>query len=67
MGTANLLHSSVNSKLKKFIFISSCAVYGEPTYLPVDEKHPTNPISPYAQSKLTSENQCLALKQAAAS
>jgi UDP-glucose 4-epimerase len=62
-GTSNLLQSSVKAGIKKFVFISSCAVYGEPNYLPVNEKHPTNPISPYAQSKLTSENQCLSLNK----
>lgn len=58
-GTMNLLNSGSEHKINKFIFISSCAVYGEPAYLPVDEKHPTNPISPYAESKLISERNCL--------
>ena len=58
-GTSNLLNSSAKAKIKRFLFISSCAVYGEPAYLPVDEKHPTNPISPYAESKLTAEQECL--------
>jgi UDP-glucose 4-epimerase len=62
-GTSNLLQSSVKAKISKFIFISSCAVYGDPVYLPVDEKHPANPISPYASSKLASENQCLSLTE----
>ncbi len=60
-GTLNLLNSSVKTNLSKFIFISSCAVYGEPVYAPVDEKHPTNPISPYAESKLVIEQECLRL------
>lgn len=60
-GTQNLLSSSVKENAAKFIFISSCAVYGESIYLPVDEKHPTNPISPYAESKLISEQNCLRL------
>jgi UDP-glucose 4-epimerase len=38
--------------VKSFIFASTSAVYGEPEYLPVDELHPTNPISPYGLSKL---------------
>jgi UDP-glucose 4-epimerase len=57
-GTLNLLGSSVKEKVDKLVFISSCAVYGEPNYLPVDEKHPTQPISPYAESKITAENAC---------
>lgn len=54
-GTINLLASLAQQKVGKFVFISSCAVYGEPQYLPIDEKHPTNPISPYADSKLLGE------------
>ncbi|MQK95329.1 NAD-dependent epimerase/dehydratase family protein, partial [Escherichia coli] len=37
------------------IYSSSVAVYGEPKYLPVDENHPLNPLSPYGLSKLASE------------
>ena len=58
-GTVNLLISCAEQKVGKFVFISSCAVYGEPTYLPVDEKHLTEPISPYAESKLAAERFCL--------
>jgi UDP-glucose 4-epimerase len=60
-GTLNLLNSSSEANVKRFLFISSCAVYGEPAYLPIDEKHPTNPISPYAESKLAAEKECLRL------
>jgi UDP-glucose 4-epimerase len=34
-------------------------VYGEPKFLPVDEMHPANPLSPYAESKLVAERYCL--------
>jgi UDP-glucose 4-epimerase len=57
-GTRNLLTSCAKSNVKKFIFISSCSIYGEPQYLPVDEVHPTNPVSPYAASKLEGEQCC---------
>lgn len=57
-GTVNLLNSCLSSNVKKFILISSCAVYGEANYLPIDERHPTNPNSPYAASKLEAERQC---------
>ncbi len=60
-GTMNLLKSNVENKIDKFVVASSCAVYGEPVYLPVDEKHPTNPISPYAESKLWVEKESLRL------
>jgi len=42
----------------KFINLSSAAVYGNPQYLPIDEKHPLNPISPYGFHKLAAENVC---------
>jgi UDP-glucose 4-epimerase len=57
-GTLNVLEESIKSKVEKFIFASSCAVYGEPRYLPIDEEHPTNPLSPYAVSKLVVEKYC---------
>jgi UDP-glucose 4-epimerase len=59
-GTLNLLKASVNSNIERFIFISSCAVYGEARYLPIDEGHPPSPLSPYAASKLAAENYCTA-------
>ena len=37
---------------KKIIFSSSATVYGNPNYLPYDEKHPCNPTNPYGESKL---------------
>jgi len=55
LGTLNLLESSVEFKIKKFIFLSSCAVYGNPEYLPIDEEHPTKTLSPYGISKLCAE------------
>jgi len=58
-GTLNLLTQCAEQKVSKFIFSSSCAVYGEPMNLPINEKHPTNPISPYAESKLEGEQHCL--------
>ena len=57
-GTLNLLEESLNSGVERFVYISSCAVYGNPIRLPIDEEHPTKPISPYGVSKLASENYC---------
>jgi UDP-glucose 4-epimerase len=62
-GTINLLNACLSSNVRKFIFISTCAVYGESSYLPIDEAHPTNPISPYAASKLAAEQQCRILNR----
>ena len=44
------------------IFLSSREVYGEASYVPVDENHPTNPISVYGKSKLMAENILLSRK-----
>ena len=57
-GTLNLLVCSAKQRVGKFVFASSCAVYGEPEYLPVDEDHPNRPISPYAETKLAGEKYC---------
>jgi len=57
-GSLNILEESVKNSIEKFIYASSCAVYGEPQYLPINEEHPTNPLSPYAVSKLTVEKYC---------
>ena len=58
-GTRNLLEACLHGNVERFIYVSSCAVYGEPEYLPIDEGHPTNPISPYAESKLRAEELCM--------
>jgi len=60
MGTLNLLNATKsNTELSRFIYVSTSAVYGESKYLPIDEKHPLNPMSPYGLSKLTAENYCM--------
>lgn len=58
-GTINLLRSCIQEGVGKFVFVSSCAVYGDPEFNPVSESTKTNPISPYAQSKLIGERYCL--------
>src|SRR3989338_1752595 len=55
-GTINLLECCRKFDVKKFIYAASCAVYGNPEYLPCDEKHPKNPINPYGASKVEAEN-----------
>lgn len=62
-GTLNLLRYSIKQKVNRFVFISSCAVYGDPKSLPVSEHAQTNPISPYAESKLIAERYCLGFAQ----
>jgi UDP-glucose 4-epimerase len=55
IGTINLLKACVKYNTKKIIFSSSAALYGSPKYLPIDEKHPVAPVSPYGLSKLCAE------------
>jgi len=55
VSTYNLLEAMRINGIKKLIFSSTCAVYGESQYLPVDEKHPLQPMNPYGESKLLSE------------
>ena len=57
-GTKNLLDACVEKNVGKFVFASSCAVYGDPKCLPIKETCKTNPISPYAESKLLAERYC---------
>ncbi len=54
-GTMNLLDSMVAHNVKKIVFSSTCATYGEPQYTPIDENHPQKPINPYGNSKLCVE------------
>ena len=54
-GTINILNSMVLSGVKRFVFSSSAAVYGDPVYQPIDEKHPTNPANFYGFTKLEIE------------
>lgn len=54
-GTINLLSTMLENNVKKIVFSSTAATYGEPEYVPIDEKHPQNPINPYGQSKLMIE------------
>jgi len=58
VNSTNLIRCAVANGIKKFIFSSTAAVYGDPKDIPesgIDEKYPTNPINPYGMSKLMSE------------
>ena len=54
-GTLNLLEAMLEADVKKIVFSSTAATYGEPKYTPIDEKHPQEPINPYGQTKLMIE------------
>lgn len=55
LGTLNLLEAMVKFKIPIIVFSSTCAVYGEAEYSPVDENHPTIPSNPYGESKFMAE------------
>lgn len=54
-GTLHLLKHMTEYDVRNFVFSSSAAVYGNPQYLPIDEKHPTNPENYYGYTKLAIE------------
>jgi UDP-glucose 4-epimerase len=59
MGTVNVIQAVIKNKVKKMIYASSMAAYGDAQSLPIRESHSLNPVSPYGISKLTSEKYCL--------
>jgi UDP-glucose 4-epimerase len=46
-----LLWAMLERGVRRLIFSSTCATYGNPQYLPLDEQHPTEPINPYGATK----------------
>lgn len=50
-GTLNVLDGMRQHGIRRFIFSSSAAIFGEPSYTPIDEAHPKAPINPYGFSK----------------
>jgi UDP-glucose 4-epimerase len=60
-GTLNVLEASLKHKVKKVIAASSASVYGEPSYLPIDESHPFNNRTMYGAGKIATEQMLRAL------
>lgn len=50
-GTNCLLKAMIDARVLNLVFSSTCAVYGEAQYMPIDEKHPLHPSQPYGASK----------------
>jgi UDP-glucose 4-epimerase len=59
LGTLNILELCRLCNAKRIVFASSY-VYGQPQYMPIDEKHPLQPTNPYARSKILGEELCRA-------
>ena len=55
VGALTLMEAMLAASVKRFVFSSTCAIYGPPKAVPIPEDHPQNPISPYAVSKLMVE------------
>lgn len=63
MGTLNLLQAAVKAGVKKFIYSSSAAVYGNADEMPISEENLINPISPYGSQKYYGEIICKVFSQ----
>ncbi len=61
-GTFNMLYAAIKHNVKKFVFASSTAVYGDAKILPIHENIALHPISPYAASKVAGEAYCSAFE-----
>src|SRR3989449_6870855 len=46
-----LLETAVRAKVRRFVFSSSCAVYGHPVTIPITEDSPQRPVNPYGETK----------------
>ena len=57
VGTLAVLDAMRDAGVGRFVFSSTCAVYGEPTSVPIVETHPTTPINPYGETKLAIERE----------
>jgi UDP-glucose 4-epimerase len=51
VGSLTLLQAMMEADIRAFVFSSTCATYGTPTYMPLDEAHPQAPINPYGRTK----------------
>ena len=55
VGTLNLLDAMREAGVGTIVFSSTCATYGDPIRVPIDEAHPQSPVNPYGESKLMVE------------
>jgi UDP-glucose-4-epimerase GalE len=55
VGTLNLIDAMRGASVDRIVFSSTCATYGNPVRVPIDEMHPQVPVNPYGESKLMVE------------
>jgi UDP-glucose 4-epimerase len=55
VGSFNLIQAAVQANVKNFVFSSTCSIYGNPIKVPISEEQASNPINPYANTKLIIE------------
>ena len=60
-GSFNVMEAAVSHQVKKVVAASSASVYGEPSYLPIDETHPFNNRTMYGAAKIANEQMLRAL------
>jgi nucleoside-diphosphate-sugar epimerase len=60
-GSMGLFVAALKAKVRLVVYVSTCEVYGAAHVFPIDESHPTNPVSVYAASKLAAEKVAYAL------
>jgi UDP-glucose-4-epimerase GalE len=65
LGTLRLAEAALAAKVPVFVLSSTCATYGEPERMPIDEGTPQRPVNPYGRSKLMAEQVLLDLAAAA--
>jgi UDP-glucose-4-epimerase GalE len=56
VSSLTLLDTVMQSRVRRFIFSSTCAVYGNPVKVPITESNPRQPVNPYGATKLAFEN-----------
>jgi UDP-glucose-4-epimerase GalE len=64
LGALGLLNSALDAGIRRFVFSSTCAVYGIPEQIPITEQSPREPVNPYGASKLFFENALEAYRRA---
>lgn len=63
-GTVNMCHAALEAGVQKFVHTSTSEVYGTAQYVPIDEKHPLQPQSPYSATKIAADAMAMSFHNA---